>query len=372
MQFQRSARRHRPALLLGGFCHAERKRMKRASIWCMLLVGSFFGFGPANASSPQTVEEFYRGNTITLQIGTSAGGGYDTYARLFARYFGRHVPGNPVVLPQNVPGAGSLKLANDLYNVAPRDGTVIGAIGKEQVTAPLFGVAGVRFDARKINWLGTLDRATSVCVSWHTSSFRSFAQARETEMVFGGTGPASVTVVLPTALREILGYKLKVVSGYPGGNEVSLALERGEIDGRCGWSYASLMSTHADWQRDGKLHFLVAASRSRIPALPDVPSVLELASNERQRQILSVILAGEAMARPFLTPPGVPPERLAALRQAFRATAMDPEFVEKAKLIGLDIDAGDWQEMNENIQKLYATPTEIVSIAAKLIKQGRL
>jgi tripartite-type tricarboxylate transporter receptor subunit TctC len=249
---------------------------------------------------------------------------------------------------------------------------VIGAIGKEQVTAPLFGVAGVRFDARKINWLGTLDRATSVCVSWHTSLFRSFAQARETEMVFGGTGPASVTVVLPTALREVLGYKLKVVSGYPGGNEVSLALERGEIDGRCGWSYASLMSTHADWQKGGKLNFLAAASRSRITALPDVPSVLELASNERQRQVLSVILSGEAMARPFLAPPGIPPERLAALREAFRATAMDPEFVDKAKLIGLDMDVGDWREMNDNIEKLYATPTEIVSIAAKLIKEGRL
>jgi tripartite-type tricarboxylate transporter receptor subunit TctC len=318
------------------------------------------------------VEEFYRGNPITLQIGTTAGGGYDTYARLFARYFSRHMPGNPAVVPQNVPGAGSLKLANDLSNIAARDGSIIGAIGKEQVTAPLFGVAGVRFDARKMSWLGTLDRATSVCVAWQASRFSSIAQARETQMVFGGTGPASITVVLPTALRELLGYKLKVVSGYPGGNEVSLALERGEIDGRCGWSYASLMSTHADWVRDGKLRFLAAASRARIPALPDVPSVLELASNERQRQILSVILAGEAMARPFVAPPGLPPERLAALRAAFDTTAKDNDFVQQARKIGLDIDAGDWREMTDNIEQLYATPAAVVGVAAKLIKDGKL
>lgn len=187
-------------------------------------------------------------------------------------------------------------------------------------------------------------------------------------MVFGGTGPASVTVVLPTALREVLGYKLKVVSGYPGGNEVSFALERGEIDGRCGWSYASLMSTHPEWHRDGLLRYLAAASRARIPALPDVPSVLELASDDRQRAILS----GEAMARPFLAPPGVPPERLAALRAAFYAAATDKEFVAQAQKIGLEIDAGDWREMTDNIEKLYATPAEVVGVATKLIKDGKL
>ena len=335
----------------------------------LVLVAGVMAVGSAAA---QTVAEFYHANPITLQVGTTPGGGYDTYARLFARYFGRYMPGNPVVIPQNVPGAGSLKLANDLYNVAPHDGSVIGAIGKEQVTAPLFGVTGVRFDALKVNWLGTLDRATSVCVSWHSSRFQSLAQARDTEMAFGGTGPVSVTVVLPTALREVLGYKIKVITGYPGGNEVSLALERGEIDGRCGWSYASLMSTHPDWKNQGELRFLAAASRARIPALPDVPSVLELASTEPQRQILSVILSGEAMARPFLAPPGVPPDRLAALRTAFYATATDKEFVANAQKIGLDIDAGDWREMTDNIEKLYATPAEWVSAAAKLIKNGKL
>ncbi len=280
----------------------------------------------ASDVSAQTAEEFYRGRTITLQIGYAPGGGYDVYARTFAPYLSQHMPGRPAVVTQNVPGAGSLKLANDIYNIAPRDGTVIGAIGREQLTAPLFNVPGVRFDARKVNWIGTLDRSASVCVAWHTTRFHSLEDTREHEMVVGGTGPASVTVVLPTALREVLGYKLKVVPGYPGGNEVAVALERGEVEGRCGWSYASLMSTHRDWVRDKKVRFLAAASRSRVRDLPNLPSVLEFAKSERERQILSLILAGEAMARPFLAPPSVPADRLAVLRAAFIAAARDPDF----------------------------------------------
>jgi tripartite-type tricarboxylate transporter receptor subunit TctC len=326
----------------------------------------------AARTNAQTVEEFYRGKTIMLQIGTSAGGGYDVYARLFARHFGKYVPGNPRIMPQNVPGAGSLKLANDLYNTAPRDGSVIGAIGKEQVTSPLLGVAGARFDSLKFNWLGTLDRTTSVCVAWHTSPFQSLEQAREKQMVFGGTGPASMTFILPTALRELLGFKLKVVGGYPGGNEVSLALERGEIDGRCGWSYASLMSTYKHWLEGNKLRFLAAASRSRVPALPDIPSVLEFTTTDRQRQVLSLILAAEAMARPFLAPPGVPADRVAALRKAFWATATDADYIAQAKKLGLEIDSADWREMITNIQRLYATPPEVVAVAKKLIRYGKL
>jgi tripartite-type tricarboxylate transporter receptor subunit TctC len=318
------------------------------------------------------VEEFYRGRTLTLQIGSSAGGGYDVYARLFARHFGKFVPGQPRIMPQNVPGAGSLKLANELYNVAPRDGSVIGAIGKEQVTAPLFGLPGARFDALKLNWLGTLDRTTSVCAAWHTSRFRSLEQTREQEMVFGGTGPVSMTFIMPTALRELLGFKLKVIGGYPGSNELSIALERGEIDGRCGWSYATLVSTNKDWFHGGKLRILAAVSASRIAALPDIPSVLEFTTTEEQRQVLSLILTPEQMARPFVAPPGVPEDRLAALRKAFWDTVTDKDYIAQANRLGLEIDAAGWRDMTDNIHKVYATPAPVVSVVNRLITRGKL
>lgn len=338
---------------------------------CLMTLGLLVFPAPTELSA-QTVAEFNGGKSITLQVGYPPGGGYDVYARVFAPFLGRHIPGNPFISIQNVPGAGSLKLANDLYNVAPRDGRVIGAIGREQVTAPLFSVAGARFDAKKMNWLGTLDRASSVCLAWHTTPFLSMEDALQQEMVVGGTGPASLTVVLPSALRELLGYKLKVVSGYPGGNEIALALERGEVHGRCGWSYASLMSTHPEWVREKKVRVLAAASRLRIPHLPDIPSVLELAKDEKDRQILALILAGEAMARPFVAPPGIPADRLAALRYAFTAASTDPQFVAEAQKLGLEIDPADWKEMTDNIEKLYATPPEVVEVGMNLIKNGKL
>jgi len=318
----------------------------------------------------QTPEEFYRGRTITLAIGYAPGGGYDTYARLFARYFGRHVPGRPTVATQNVPGAGSLKLANDIVNTAPRDGTIVAAIGREQVTAPLFGIPGTHFDPATMDWLGNLDQASSLCVVWHTVPVTSMQDLKSREMVVGATGPASTTTLLPLALKEELGYRLKVISGYPGGNDVNLALERGEVEGRCVWSYASIMSTHPDWLRDGKIRILAATSLKRLPELPDVPTVLELAPNQRAGQILQLFVAGDAMARPFLAPPGLPPARLAALRDAFMATARDPDFLAEAKKQHLELDPMDWRAMSEAVAGLYRTPPDVVKAAMAIIEHA--
>lgn len=325
--------------------------------------------GPADAVA-ETAEQFYRGKTITLQIGYAPGGGYDVYARHFAKHFGRHMPGRPSVITQNVPGAGSLKLANTLYNSAPRDGTVIGSIGREQVTAPLFGVEGTQFDAKKINWIGNLDSAASLCVAWHATPFRSIEQVREREMIVGGTGPASITVVLPTALNQVLGYKFKVISGFPGGNDITLALERGEVEGRCGWSYASIKSTQPAWITEKKIRFLAASAFKRLPELPEVPSVLELAQSEADRQVIALILAGQVMARPFVAPPEIPEERLAALRAAFSATVRDPQFLAEAEKQGLELDPMDWQEMTETITRLYDTPAPVVKAAMEAIQRA--
>jgi tripartite-type tricarboxylate transporter receptor subunit TctC len=318
----------------------------------------------------ETAEAFYRGKTVTLQIGYGPGGGYDVYARQLARHLGRFIPGEPTVVTQNVPGAGSLKLANAIYSTAPRDGTVIGAIGREQITAPLFKVPGAQFDATKISWLGNLDRAASLAVAWHTAPFATIADAHERAMAVGGTGPASTTVVLPTAMNQLLGYKFKVIAGYPGGGDITLALERGEVQGRFSWSYASIMSTRPDWVRDKKIRFLAASAFERLPEVPDVPTVMELAPREQDKQVLSLILAGDIMARPYLAPPELPPERLSALRDAFSATVRDPRFLAEARQQKLELDPMDWREMTETITRIYATPPAVVQATTDILQRA--
>jgi tripartite-type tricarboxylate transporter receptor subunit TctC len=342
-------------------------QMPKATVLMSLAAAAFLSGG--SPTSAQSVEQFYRGKTITLQIGYGPGGGYDTYARHVARHFGKHVPGRPTVVPQNVPGAGSLKLTNALFNSAPRDGTVIGAIGREQVTAPLFGVKGAQFDATKFGWLGNLDSAASLCVAWHASPFKSMEDVRKKEMVVGGTGPASITVVLPTVLNQILGYNFKVVAGYPGGNDITLALERGEVQGRCGWSYASLKGTQAQWLAEKKLRFLAVSSFKRLKELPDVPSVIEFAKSARDKQVLELVLAGQAMARPYVTPPGIPEDRLKVLREAFSAMMRDPEFLRGAQKQNLELDPMEWTEMTEVIARIYSTPKPVIEATIKAMKR---
>ena len=338
-----------------------------AAVWAGLALAPFAAATPAHS---QSVADFYRGKTITLQIGYPPGGGYDIYARHLARFYGRHVPGQPAVLSQNVPGAGSLKLVNAIYNTAPRDGTVIGAIGREHVLSPLFGLAGVQFDATKLNWLGNLDSAASLCVAWHTSPIHSMEDLRTQELTVGGTGPGSPMVVMPTVLKHVLGLNFKLVAGYPGGSDVNLAMERGEVQGRCAWSYASLKSTQSDFITDKKIRFLSVSTLKRHPELPDVPSVLEFAKTESDRQILELILTSQLMARPFIAPPELPADRLAALRAAFSAVVRDPDFLAEANKLKLELAPMDAGEITETINRVYATPKPVVQAAIEAIQRA--
>jgi tripartite-type tricarboxylate transporter receptor subunit TctC len=340
----------------------------RSSLAIVVMAG-LLATAPGMASA-DTAEQFYRGKTITLQIGYGPGGGYDLYARQLARFYGRHVPGEPTVVTQNVPGAGSLKLANQIYNAAPKDGTVIAAIGREQVTAKLFGVTGVQFDATKMNWIGNMDQSASLCVAWHTSSIETIQDVRTHEMAVGGTGPASTTVVLPTALDRLLGYKFKIIAGYPGGGDITLALERGEVQGRCSWSYASIIGTRPDWVRDKKIRFLAVTSSKRLPELPDVPTIFDLATQDHDKLVLGLIMSSDTMARPFVAPPGIPAERLQALRDAFTATMRDPQFLAEARQQKLELDLMDWQEMSATIRALYASPPAVVNAAIDIIQRA--
>ncbi len=323
------------------------------------LVGALFA-QPVVAGS---VADFYKGKTITIYIGYSPGGGYDTYARTIGRHIGRHIPGNPGTVAKNRPGAGSLKLANELYKTLPKDGTAIGTIGRGIPMEPLFGTKEAKFDPSKFNWLGSANNEVSVCVSWHKSPIKTLNDFLTKEMIVGGTGPGADTDTFPKVLNNVIGTKLKLVTGYPGGNNINLAIERGEVQGRCGWSWSSVKSTRANWLRDKKVNILLQMSTSKHPELPDVPFVMDLAKTEKDRKILELVFARQAWGRPFVAPPGVPADRVKALQAAFMATMKDPKFLEDAKKQKLEIAPISGAEIGRLMVALYASPKDLVEAA---------
>jgi tripartite-type tricarboxylate transporter receptor subunit TctC len=315
----------------------------------------------------ETPEQFYKGKTVELYIGYSAGGGYDVYARLLARYIGKHIPGNPTVVPKNMTGAGSLLLANWLYNVGPKDGTVFGAIGRGTAFDPIFGLKGSQYEATKFNWIGSMNNEVSVCVSWYDSGIQTVEDLEHKELVVGGTGKSADTDQFPRLMNGVLGTKMRVISGYPGGNDVGLAMERGEVKGRCGWSWSSVKSTHQKWLDEKKINILVQLALSKHPDLPNVPLVVDLAKNDEQRQILRLFFARQVMGRPFLAPPGVPADRVAALRKAFMDALTDKDLVADAEKAKLEVNPVSGEEVQKLVEESYATPKAVSEKAAKLL-----
>src|SRR5262245_48456088 len=281
-----------------------------------------FGIAAALAAAVTTqparsagVEDFYKGKTVSLLIGYSVGGGYDAYGRLLARHLGKYIPGSPAVVPQNMTGAGSLKAANYVYSVAPKDGSVIGTFSRSLGIAPLLGKA--EFDSTKFTWLGSVTDEVSLCVTRHDAPVKTFSEALATPATFGGEGAGSDPNIFALLYRNVFGAKIKIVTGYPGTNEIQLATERGEVDGLCGLSWSTLKGRYPHWLTGKKANILVQAGIKKQPELPDVPSASELAKQPDQRQILELMLIGQAMARPFAAPPGIPADRKAALIAAF-------------------------------------------------------
>src|SRR3977135_3158846 len=253
----------------------------------------------------QQPADFYKGKNIDLMIGYSVGGGYDVYARLIARHMGKHIPGNPSVTPKNMEGAGSLRLANWIYNVGPKDGTMFGTIGRGTGFDPLFGHRNAQFEGQKFNWIGSANDEVSVCVVWNgRTKVTKFEDLLTTNLNVGGTRAAADTDQFPRIINGVLGTRMKIVTGYPGGNDVNLALERGEVDGRCGWSWSSVKSTRGSWLTDKKITILMQLSLSKHPDLPDVPLVADLAKTDEQRQILRLIFARQVIGRPYLASAG--------------------------------------------------------------------
>ena len=316
----------------------------------------------------QSVAEFYKGKTVEIYIGYSVGGAYDAHARLLARHMGKHIPGNPTVINKNMEGAGSLRLANWLYTVAPKDGTVFGIIGRGIPFDPLLGRAGAQFEATKFSWIGSANDEVSICAAWHMTPIDKFEDLTTKEMIVGGTAGSADTDQFPRVLNGVFGTKMRVISGYPGGNEINLAMERGEVQGRCGWSWSSVGATHPQWIKDKKIKILAQLSLAKHPELPDVPLVMDLVKNEEQRQLLRLIFARQVMGRPFLGPPGIPADRLAALRKAFMDTMKDPDYLAEANKAELEVTPVPGEEIQKLVEEIYQTPKEIAEKAAAMVK----
>lgn len=319
--------------------------------------------GLARAADP--VADFYAGRTVNVVIGYSVGGGYDLYARLLSRFFDRHMAGTPTIIPQSMPGAGSLKSVLYLSSVAPKDGTVFGTFGRSLVLEPLF--SGAKFDPRKLSWLGSITRDVSLCVTWGTSPIRTWADLLTGNARMGGQAAGSDPDMFASVIKHLFGANLRVVSGYPGNNELALALERGEIDGFCGLSWSSLESRHADWLRDGKINILVQATPGE--GLPQVkaPLLTDMTQDPQKLAALKLILSTQNLARPYAAPPNLPPERLAALRAAFDATVADPEFRAEAAKLGLDVAPVTGAQVAAVLADIYAQPAEVVALAKQAV-----
>src|SRR5262252_2296360 len=322
---------------------------------------------PVSVGHAENHADFYKGKNVDLFIGYSAGGGYDVYARALARHMTRFIPGNPTIVPKNMPGAGSLVLANWLYNFGAKDGTAFGTIGRGTAFDPLLGSTKAQFDAVKFNWIGSMNDEVSVCGAWHTSGIAKLEQVVQNELTVGGTGPAADTDQFPKVLNATIHTKFKIIPGYPGGNDIDLAMERGEVMGRCGWSWSSVIATHKSWIDEKKINVLVQLSLNKHADLPNAPLVMDLAKTEEQRQIFKLVFARQPMGRPFLAPPGIPADRTAALRKAFMDTMKDPGFLAEAEKMKLEINPVSGDAVQEIMQEVYQTPKAIAAAVADMV-----
>ena len=323
------------------------------------------------AAYAQSVADFYKGKTITIVVGSDVGGGYDLTARTLAHHLARHVPGQPNVIVQNKPGASSIVAANYVYEIAPKDGSVIAAVQRPIPFQTLFGDTGVRFDVRKMQWLGSTTNELGVVVAWHTAPQQTFADLYKSEMVIGGTGPATDPELYPRAMNRVLGTKFRIVSGYPGQAQVALAMERGEIQGSGNWSFFSdIEKGHPDWIAEKKVRFLLqlGLAKGQSPALRDVPLVLDVTHNEAERHVFEILMGMKALGRPFFVAPGVPKDRTEALRAAFMATMRDTDFLAEAGQVLGPIDPVSGADMQAIIANVYALPAEVIAQAREAVK----
>ncbi len=339
--------------------------MNRLAVATVLAAMALVGGGMASARADD-VADFYRGKRVNLVIGYGTGGGYDIYARLLGRFIGEHIPGKPVVVPQNMPGAGSRRAANWLYTIAPKDGTVIACLSQGTPTDQALGQSGITFDARRFNWIGNLAVVNNILFVSAASGVAKFDDAKRKLLSIGASGASSPSVLYPQVSNNLLGTRFKIVAGYASGGDINLAVERHELDGRGSNSWASMKATHADWLRDHAISILMQVGPRREMDLPDVPLWTELGTNAEERQVLDILSGDVAVGRPILTAPDVPADRVKALRKAFDDTMADPAFIAAAKQANMYINPMGGEELQQIVNRIVGPSEKILS----LVKQA--
>ncbi len=336
-------------------------RMRRAAL---AAVTACVGFSADRGVAQDAIAQFYKDRTVTIVIGSTAAGGVDVYGRLLARHLGKHIPGKPHVVPQNMPGAGSIVTANHIYAAAPKDGTQIGTVLSGAIFDPLVSEGQRRYDPTRFRYIGNANSETGVCVVRADAPARSFADTFGTEIIVGGTGPGSALTVSPVFMRNFLGARLKMISGYPGSREISLAVEKGELHGICGLNWTSARQQYRDLTSgSGPYRVIIQEDVEPSPELVrlGVPLITSFAKSDEDRRVLAVYYGQGPINRPFMVPPETPADRVAALRQAFMAAIRDPELIEEAKRGGLDVGATPGEEVEKVVARLYETPPHIVA-----------
>lgn len=321
----------------------------------------------ASAASAQTPEEFWRAKTIDYIVPTSPGGDYDLRSRLMARHFPRFLPGNPTVVVRNMPGGLGIAAANYLAKAAPRDGSVLHTIFQNMPTLQAVGANGVQFDVREFGWIGNTTNSPNVINSWHTTGITKIEDVFTKELVVGAPGAASTSAIYPQAMNAILGTKFKVVTGYPGGNDVNLAMERGEVGGRGSNAWHSWKANHPHWLEEKKIFILVQVALERAPDLKDVPLMHELAKNEEDREVLKFISSDMGISRAVVTTPGVPADRLQAFRTAFNTMMKDAEFLAEAKKSKMDISPSSGEQAQAVAESMLNASPKVIARAKALM-----
>jgi tripartite-type tricarboxylate transporter receptor subunit TctC len=308
--------------------------------------------------------DFYSGKQITMIVGSAVGGGYDTYARLVARYLPNFIPGNPSIVVQNLPAAGSLVAMNTVANSSPRDGLTIAAVQNQIMVEPIMGLTGpttnARYDARKLNWIGSTSKEVPVVVAWSNSPIKTFRQVFEQEMLVGSSGTGTADAVIAKTLNTILDTKFKIIEGYKGNPDITIAAERGEIMGRTGWFVSGMLATQGPEVANGKIRVLVQLAAEKHPALPDVPLIGDFIKTDKQRDELMFSLSWYEAGRPFVAPPGVPEDRMKILREAFMKMVKSQEFQDEAKKMSLDVSPMTGEQVQQLAERLYETPKPMV------------
>jgi tripartite-type tricarboxylate transporter receptor subunit TctC len=346
------------------------RELMRKAAFLATLVGSILAVAPAWADP---IADFYRGKRIEFVIRSGVGGGYDLFSRLLARHMPKHIPGNPQVVPINMPGAGGIVAANHVANRAPRDGTVLTIVGQGLVVDQALGLnSSFKADLREFNWIGNVSKANQVLVTWHTSKTQTLKDAMARETPIGATGAGDISAQVPAVLNNIVGTKFKIIQGYPGGKEVNLAMDRGELEGRGTNPWVSYKATEPRLVAEKLITPIVQVGLTKDRDLPDVPLMRDLARNPEQQAVLDFVSEAVVVGRPIATTPGVPAERVAALRQAFDKTLADPEFLKDAETQRADLDPMSGADLEALVHKLIGAPADLKAKVKAAIEPGHV